>query len=198
MKNKNSLNKLYNDVVDDYVRIFCSEYGLEEYNHSMWVADEIGGILCASDYFINFRDIKYCVDNDVPWQEFVKWYDYCLDLGIIDTEISTPNLDSWVHGCPRMSTEEIKRLKSAKNFVEDAKDNLKKEIINVMGKNKLWFNVGDKVRISTDRESVFKCINGIIAKINTTGNYPYDVLLDNGVVDSYNADEMEPLANILF
>lgn len=122
------LKELYNKVVEEYCTEFCKKYGFDDYEQSMWVTGEIGGILSVSDYFINFNTIKFCVDNNVSWYEFVKWYNYCIDLGQIDTNLQTPNIDSWVHGCPRMSLDDIKRLKDAKNSVEEAKKRLEEEI----------------------------------------------------------------------
>lgn len=127
MANKD-LKELYNKVVEEYCIEFCKKYDFDDYDASMWVSDDIGGVLCVSDYFINFSDIKYCIDNNVSWKDFVRWYDYCIDLGMIDTSLPMPNLNSWIHGCPRMSLDDINRLKSAKEAVEEAKRRFEEEV----------------------------------------------------------------------
>jgi transcription elongation factor Elf1 len=60
------------------------------------------------------------MDTDAPEDEFLKWYDYCLELRLLGVE-STPNFRNWLKGCPRKSESEMEELRQAHQRVEDAK-----------------------------------------------------------------------------
>ena len=55
-----------------------------------WVSDEIGSICLIADYFFDFHDIKYCVDNDISFDWLSDWYYFCADI-----EKVLYNLDSY-------------------------------------------------------------------------------------------------------
>jgi len=75
---KRLLKTELNKAVKAYVDAFCAQYEMEvEFN----VADDILGIYNLSDYFVNLSDIVYCVDNNVSFDDFICWYDYCLWYG---------------------------------------------------------------------------------------------------------------------
>ena len=57
---------------------------------------------------INMDDIIYCVKNDVTEDEFMEWSDYCTWAS--EFKQPTPNLKSWMRGCPRCSKEEMEHL----------------------------------------------------------------------------------------
>jgi len=71
------ITKLY---VEAFLRkhdFFDDETG--EYYDYEWVADEVGGILCVSDYFFGFDDIRYDIDNAIQKDTFFAWYEYCVE-----------------------------------------------------------------------------------------------------------------------
>ena len=110
MEKNSSLRKEYEKVCRDYAKAFCNMYGYD-YDEKEWV--EIGGVYEIGDMFVNFDDIRYIVDNEVPSKMFYEWYDYTTRLGFIDISIPTPNLKSWCMGCPRKSDEEIRALEES-------------------------------------------------------------------------------------
>lgn len=64
--------------------------------------------------------------------EYGKYYDYCLRVGsIAGGELTVPNYDSWLRGCPRMDEERIKRLEELQQDIRNAEAVLKEEIGNV-------------------------------------------------------------------
>lgn len=65
---KDSIEKLMNV----YVTLFCDKH---DYCFDGWVGGEVGGITSCSDYFIDLRDMRLDIDNDVPKEMFVKWYE---------------------------------------------------------------------------------------------------------------------------
>lgn len=83
------------------------------YDEDNWVGGNVGGVVEVSDYFLDFDDIRYCVDNKVAWDELTEWYDYCLTLREMFTHAApTPTIGAWHDGCPRFTKEELRKFKS--------------------------------------------------------------------------------------
>ena len=73
-------------------------------------------------------------DDRYLWDDFLKWYDYCLD--VYGTDEPAPNFKHWLKGCPRATEEELKALrekvkeseemflKSINNLTDEAIDDL--------------------------------------------------------------------------
>lgn len=110
---ENVANKYRYKLVDMY---FADEEGVRP--DSLWIGGESGGMLEVNDYFFGFDDIRYIVDNNLPYDVFVSWYDYCLTVGGLN--INTPNLKSWHHGCPRLNDEQIANIIKIKQNFENA------------------------------------------------------------------------------
>lgn len=118
-----SLKSDYINACNAYLKAFCEMYGFY-YDPDFWV--EVGTIIEVGDYYVNMDTIRTAVDKGVPREEFVKWYDYCMDCGSLD--IPSPNFDSWLRGCPRMSDEEIRELMERSHKIEELKEELRKLI----------------------------------------------------------------------
>ena len=78
-----TLQDKFQAIVECYVEAFLRKHGFYdddtgEYCDYDWVADEVGGILCVSDYFFGFDDIRYDIDNAVQKDTFFAWYDYSM------------------------------------------------------------------------------------------------------------------------
>ena len=118
-----SLKSDYINACNAYLKAFCEMYGLV-YDPDFWV--EVGTIIEVGNYYVNMDTIRTAVDKGVPREEFVKWYDYCMDCGSLD--IPSPNFDSWLRGCPRRSDEEIRELMERSHKIEELKEELRKLI----------------------------------------------------------------------
>lgn len=118
-----SLKSDYINACNAYLKAFCEMYGFY-YDPDFWV--KVGTIIEVGDYYVNMDTIRTAVDKGVPREEFVKWYDYCMDCGSLD--IPSPNFDSWLRGCPRMSDEEIRELMERSHKIEELKEELRKLI----------------------------------------------------------------------
>ncbi len=71
---KSTIKENYEIAVNAYVDIFCKQCDLVfEY----WV-DYTGGIAVIGDYYFNFSDIKYHMDNDINKDLIFSWYDETL------------------------------------------------------------------------------------------------------------------------
>ena len=58
-----TLKKQYEIAVNAYIEKFVKKHG---YKFTYWVSDEVGETACfIEQYFFNFTDIKYDIDNKV-------------------------------------------------------------------------------------------------------------------------------------
>lgn len=112
----------YESAANEYLRLFCEkhEYDFEDAKRS-WVAGDVGTIANVGDEFVDMVTIRADIDQNVPEDEFIKWYDYCLRIASIDHSIPTPNYDSWLRGCPRRTEEEIQKLEEMQQKVGEAR-----------------------------------------------------------------------------
>lgn len=67
------LQKEYQDVVNQYLKKFIKKH---KYEFSYWVSADIGGIACFIDqYYFDFDDIRFDIDNNVEKDLIFKWQD---------------------------------------------------------------------------------------------------------------------------
>lgn len=104
---------------NEYLRLFCEkhDYDYEEARES-WVANCVGDVTCVGDIFVGMQTIITDIEMDASKDEFLKWYDY--NLVADHFGFTTPNFDSWLRGCPRVSDEAFKKLQGLKNDLDDA------------------------------------------------------------------------------
>jgi hypothetical protein len=62
------LQALYKSVCEMYIDLFCEKHDLQ-YDHELNY-----DIVCCSDYFFNFTDIRYDIDNEIEAGLIEKWY----------------------------------------------------------------------------------------------------------------------------
>lgn len=131
------LKEKYNNLVNEYLEAFVGKYYTFDDGSkadTYWVTNDIGGVAEIGDEFYNFSDIKYCVDNDVTKEQLFSWYDYTLRVKLIDHNFPTPNLKSWIAGCPRLSDQEIDdleyrqhKIRALQHEFEELCENYKKQ-----------------------------------------------------------------------
>ena len=68
---KSNLRNDYEDACNNYITEFVR---ISEFDFEGWICNDVGEIAFFGDYVINFSDIVYIVDNDVPVDIFVNWY----------------------------------------------------------------------------------------------------------------------------
>lgn len=118
----------YNEACNAYLMAFCEKHGYD-YDPAAWVANDPGGIAEIADMFVAMSDIITDIDRDIPEEEYAKYYDYCLRVGsIAGGELTVPNYDNWLRGCPRMDEAQIERLEELQRDVRDAELRLKSGI----------------------------------------------------------------------
>jgi hypothetical protein len=78
--------ELYEQAVHQYCEQFCDLMWDDStvYNIDLWVAGDIGSIICIADYWFNFSTIKEVVDKGIDKDTVFEWYDYSLNGGNIN------------------------------------------------------------------------------------------------------------------
>ena len=117
--NGQKVRQQFNDACNAYLEAFCEKHGFD-YGEAVnsWVANVVGGSCLLGDYYVTFWDMKVDIDMEAQKDEYFKYYDYFLesqDLGFI-----CPNYANWIRGYPKLSEEQRKSLREAKNRVYDA------------------------------------------------------------------------------
>lgn len=74
-----------------------------------WVGDNIGDICSFGDYFFSTETMKVALDNNISESELMDWYYYTIDSE--NYNLFTPNLQSWIKGCPRANKHQLEVLR---------------------------------------------------------------------------------------
>jgi hypothetical protein len=85
---KESLKAEYGKIVEKYIKEFER---ISERDFDSWVGDRIGEVCNFGDYYIDFSDIKYVVDNEINPDWLFDWYNLILDI----YEKKKVNLDTY-------------------------------------------------------------------------------------------------------
>jgi len=122
-KTKDSIKALlrqdYEKAVNGYLCELLRMWELDAC-YGYWIGDDVGGVYDYGDgmFTINMDDIIYCVLADVTREQYIEWQEYICDAS--EFGFDTPNLRSFVRGCPRTSAETFKHLREIKAMLNDA------------------------------------------------------------------------------
>lgn len=109
---KNNLSTQYATLILKYMKVFFDKQelyedidGKREYPRIEWIG-QIGDMCEFSDYFFNFSDIKYDVDNEIQKGVIFDWYDHTLECGMKDN-YHTVNYSAYLMGarCSKKDTK---------------------------------------------------------------------------------------------
>jgi hypothetical protein len=89
-------------------------------HYGYWIGDETGSVYDYGDGMltINMDDIIYCVEHDIGREQYMEWQDYLCDAA--EFGFDTPNLKSWMMGCPRTPPEVFEKLRKMKAELNEA------------------------------------------------------------------------------
>jgi hypothetical protein len=71
-----TLKEKYTAVCNEYLGVFQKKQSIV---FDGWIGDEIGGICCFGDYFINFSDVVLDIDSEQPKELILKWQNDSID-----------------------------------------------------------------------------------------------------------------------
>ena len=130
MNKTKQLRTAYEKACNDYLSELLKMWELDSH-YGYWIGDEVGGVYDYDGGFsINMDDIIYCVLADVTREQYIEWQEYICDAA--EFGFDTPNLRSFVRGCPRTSAETFKHLREIKaklnDAIQDEKERVKNDI----------------------------------------------------------------------
>ena len=125
---KRQLKEQWKQACNGYLCELLRMWELDSY-YGYWIAEEIGGVYdYGGSFTIGMDDIIYCVENDVTQQQYMEWQDYIFDAA--EFGFDTPNLRSWMKGCPRTSAETFEHLREIKAMLNKAIEEEKERVNN--------------------------------------------------------------------
>lgn len=124
---KNLIKERYENAVHEYCMAFCQKHGYD-YDPDGWVGGNVGGVVLIAYYYINFDDIRYDIDNDVPEQIFQQYYNYTLEIASLDDGTDNMRQVKYPHyimGFRPYSEEQLIKISEAKMRKDEAERNLR-------------------------------------------------------------------------
>jgi hypothetical protein len=70
-----NIKKIYEAACNEYAAIFCKKQGLY---FDGWVADDVGGVACCSDFYLGLHDIVWDINSKQRKGLILRWYDESL------------------------------------------------------------------------------------------------------------------------
>lgn len=115
----------YERLLNLYVDAFCEWIGFENPDIRV-LSSEYNTLISINDeYFLSLDDIRYILHHPVSAKTFFKWWNYCLEVGMVGLE--PPTLPEFIaKDFKPISKREIKKIEAAQASVEKAKLELEK------------------------------------------------------------------------
>ena len=119
------LKERYRNICNEYLQKFCIKQGFDYEPDDTWVAGNAGDCANVGEFYFGFDEIRYDIDNDIPKGKIIEWYDYCLEISMLDLPLRI-NYPSFCKGAPLpYSKEKIEEIRTLKKQVEQAEEILK-------------------------------------------------------------------------
>jgi len=90
-----------------------------------WMGNEIGGVFNFGDYYFNFSDALYCLENEVEIERLFAWYDYYLE-----NPAESVNLKHFLMDAQSLKEREDAYIKDLEFRVELAREGLEEALKN--------------------------------------------------------------------
>ena len=122
---KQQLKEQWKQACKGFLDELLRMWELDAY-YGYWIGNEVGGVYDYGDgmFTINMDNIIYCVLGDITREQYMEWQEYISDAA--EFGFTTPNLRSWMHGCPRTSPEVFEKLRTMKREFEKSVEAAKK------------------------------------------------------------------------
>ena len=116
---KAMLREQWEKACNGYLVELLRMWELDAY-YGYWIGEEIGGVYDYGGgmFTIGMDDIIYCVEHDIGREQYIEWQEYCCDAS--EFGFDTPNLKSWMMGCPRTPPEVFEKLRKMKAELNEA------------------------------------------------------------------------------
>ena len=121
---KRHLKRQYENACNDYLVELANMWEIHNIGYGFWVGGDVGGTYSFNDdiLFIDMNNLRYCVENDVLYDEYSEWLEYCVWASDFNQPI--PSLDAWHNGCKRVDAESRERISTMHHELMKACDEL--------------------------------------------------------------------------
>jgi hypothetical protein len=118
MKQIEEWRKLTNQITEKWIADYFELDGedIEDGISFDWIGDSVGGIFEFADLFINFSEILDCYKHNITREQFMNWYEYCLDNQFVNISLAKFILSPEEKA--QKEAEDLKRLKQNVAFAE--------------------------------------------------------------------------------
>lgn len=117
----NTLQKDYNDICERYLRAFDEKHDLALFESDFkdcWIGGQVGSIADINDMYLNFDDIRYDIDNNIPAGKIFDWYWNSVDHA--EMKVKYMNFESYCKGAQDPVPEkEMKRIKELRKKLDE-------------------------------------------------------------------------------
>ena len=126
---KQQLKEQWKQACHGFLTELLRMWELDAY-YGYWIGNEDGSVYDYGDgmFTISMDDIIYCVLGDITREQYIEWQEYICNAS--EFGFDTPNLRSWIMGCPRTPPEIFEKLRNLKadldKAVEEEKQRMKK------------------------------------------------------------------------
>lgn len=112
-----ALRSNYEKACNAYLEAFCKkhEFDIREAN---WVCGDVGGVANISEYYVPLSDIMIDIEKQAPAGEYWKYYDYAVRCHAL--EVSHPNYENWLRGCPVKSLDKLSEIERLKGIIRQS------------------------------------------------------------------------------
>lgn len=118
-----------NTVKEEYQKRFIDSYGFDKID-SYW----IGHVLFVADYFFDFYDVVYAVDNDINETKLFNWYNYILTLG--EHSLGNVCLENYIKGIRPYKESDVIELRRLQEEYNKAKASIDDLLFKMRNENK--------------------------------------------------------------
>lgn len=125
---KRHLKEQWEAVCNGYLLELANMWEWDCKSYGFWVGDDVGGIFSyGDDTFINMDEIIFCVENDVAYETYYDYMEYC--TWAHEFGFNVPNFESYFKGCPIAPKDVQERLTKQKQeldkLIREEKEKLK-------------------------------------------------------------------------
>lgn len=92
------LSEVYNEICEEYRRRLCKQWDLD-IKQTWWIpTDRAGETLALNDceFSIGMADVRLFVERNIPYEEFIKWWDYNVEA--TESDCIEVNAYTWFNG----------------------------------------------------------------------------------------------------
>ena len=109
----------YKGACNNILAEFAEKYDVQV-DSDCWVAGDVGTVACINEeFYLNMEDIILMLEKDVDWDEFLRWWDYNLEVSLL--ELNPINLRTWLMGDmkKRYKPEQLERIRDLRKEIDE-------------------------------------------------------------------------------